>query len=524
MRMDVQGGFSSLRISRREWLTRCLQVGGAASGALLLGTGCHLPTPTSLGIVPSPPQWLPPPRNARLAADVWRALNRAAFGPTPGLVTTVAGMGIAPWLEEQLADAMPDDPYLAWHVRGLDTLQTERDDPNELFAEPNEQLVIETGKAALLRAIYSRHQLREVMADFWTNHFNIYALKLDGRALIPTDTERVIRPHIFGRFEEMLQASARSPAMLTYLDNRDNKKGIPNENYARELMELHTVGVHSGYTQYDIMQVARCFTGWSVGSGFREAQFVFRPQWHDEGAKQIPFLHLSLSPNGGQRDGEKVLSALAHHPATAHFLAAKLCRHFLGSEPPELVERAARAYLKGDTSIRALLRPILLDGLIHAERCQPVLKRPLDLVVSAVRCLAAETDAGSGLQTHLENMGQPLYQWPMPDGFPEKTSAWASALLPRWQFALALATQGIPQTQVDLEAPLKARNGREEQMVDIYLETVFGRPADAAELVRVRGLLQSHFRRAQSAGVPNEVCRAELVALTLAAPEFQWKG
>ncbi|CEK13006.1 DUF1800 domain-containing protein [Chthonomonas calidirosea] len=524
MGTDVQRYHRSLKLSRREWFTRCLQAGGAASGALLLGAGCHFPTPTSLGIVAPSPQWLPPPRAARLSTDVWRVLNRAAFGPTPGLVAAVADIGIAHWLEDQLADAMPEDPYLTWHVSGLDTLQTEQDDPNELFAEPNEQLVIETGKAVLLRAIYSRHQLREVMADFWANHFNIYALKLDGRALIPTNTERVIRRHVFGRFEEMLQASARSPAMLTYLDNRDNKKGIPNENYARELMELHTVGVHSGYTQYDIMQVARCFTGWSIGSGFREAQFVFRPQWHDEGAKQVPFLHLSLPPNGGQRDGEKVLSALAHHPATAHFLAAKLCRHFLGSEPPALVERAARAYLKSDTSIRALLRPILLDGLTNADLCQPVLKRPLDLVVSALRCFAAETDAGDGLQTHLANMGQPLYQWPMPDGFPEKTSAWASALLPRWQFAFALATQGIPRTQIDLEAPLKARKGGEAQMVDIYVETVFGRPAEAQELARVRGLLHGHFRRARSAGVPDEVCKAELVALMLAAPEFQWKG
>lgn len=512
------------QFSRRECLSSGLKIGGMASAVLLLNEGCRYPTPVSVGLELASPPWAPPPKDAKQANAVRLLLNRAAFGPRPGEVSQVASQGQAAWLEEQLADKGNEDPFLLWHVNEVDTLQTERDDPNELFAEPNEQLVRDVQKVALLRAIYSRHQLREVMADFWTNHFNIYALKSDGRALVPADAERVIRPHIFGRFEEMLHASAKSPAMLTYLDNRENKKGIPNENYARELMELHTLGVHSGYTQRDVQQVARCFTGWGVGTGFSQAQFRFRPEWHDNEAKFVPFLHLALPAGGGESDGEKVLTALAYHPATAHFLARKLCRHFLGAEPQLLVERAARAYLKDDTSIRAMLRPILFDGLLKPEMCRPILKRPLDLVASAVRCLGAATDGGEGLQQLLEKMGQPLYLWPMPDGFPEKTSSWASAMLPRWQFAFALAFEQILHTEAHLQPLWKMGKGQRLGIVDACLQVVFGMPAEVECLASLRAILLAHLHRAQETGVPEREAHKEILALTLASPEFQWKG
>jgi uncharacterized protein (DUF1800 family) len=541
-------------LSRRDWLRL-----GAAAGVALAGAGCaDIQRQVQRATGPTPPDWTPlPPQSPRMAQAV-HVLNRAAFGPRPGDIARVANVGAQAWIEEQLAVTKPEQAYLAlqkqkvkfpyggklelpeaedfdpdedpavrWRVGGLDVHEIDADDPDQLYCHDDGQLVRETGQAALLRAAYSRHQIREVMADFWTNHFNIYALKLEGRSLVPIDTERVIRPHVLGSFEEMLKASAHSPAMLTYLDNKENKNGVANENYARELLELHTLGVRSGYTQNDIQAVARCFTGWTVGSGFDRAKFLYDPKRHDEGAKYIPFLHLHIMPNGNQSDADSVLTRLARHPATARFLAAKICRRILGDTPPDVVEKAASAYLKSESgsSIRALLRPILLDALLDPAHCKPIVKRPLDMMVTALRCLAADTDGGEPLLRHLANMGQPLYQWPMPDGFPEKSSAWTSTLLPRWNFAIALATNGIKGTTVDLQGPIRAAGAASDAaVVDTLMEAVLGRPHSTRELAALRGQVLAHVRREGAAGVKENGLIAETAALLLASPSFQWKA
>ena len=180
---------------------------------------------------------------------------------------------------------------------GLETQQDVSDAPDAMDCMPDSQLMTETQQAALLRAVYSTHQLRETLADFWTNHFNIFALKNNERVLLPTDAERALRPHLMGKFRDLLNASAHSPAMLSYLDNQLNRRGVANENYGRELLELHTLGVHSGYTQKDIQEVARCFTGWRVRKGFVKMNltnlktpyngFEFGPYQHDSGAKYV---------------------------------------------------------------------------------------------------------------------------------------------------------------------------------------------------------------------------------------------
>lgn len=326
--------------------------------------------------------------------------------------------------------------------------------------------------------------------------------------------------------------------MLGYLDNTQNrrKNGTENanENYARELLELHTLGVKSGYTQRDIQEVARCFTGWTVHKGWVALSlanmskpynsFEYDPKGHDEGAKYIPFLNLTLVSNGHERDAEIVLERLAMHPATAHFIARKLCHRFLGTITGPIVERAATAYLNSKSDIRATLRPILLDGLADPAQCQPILKRPLDYVAGSLRALAADTDGGGNLQKFLGDMGQPLYQWPMPDGFPEKTSAWASSLLPRWNYALALTANKIGGTSVDLQAPLQSANATlDAAMTDTLLETVFGRPHDEPELAQTRQQISGHIERARRDGVNEPTLLAETVALLLAGPAYQWK-
>ena len=467
------------------------------------------------------------------AAKARLALNRVAFGPRPGDVTRVAESGVNNYLEEQLADSLPESRAVAWRVDGLDVQQDVSDAPDTLDALPDSQLMEETERAALLRAVYSTHQLRETLADFWTNHFNIFALKNDERVLLPTDAERVLRPHLLGKFRDLLTASAHSPAMLSYLDNQLNQRGVANENYARELLELHTLGVHSGYTQKDIQEVARCFTGWRVRKGFLKLNlqnlktpyngFEFGAGRHDDGAKYIPFLNLTIAPNGGQKDGDAVLEQIATHPATAKFLAAKLCRRFLGAAPDAVVAKAANAYLKNDTDMKSMLRPILLDSLASGET-KPILKRPLEFVVSALRALAADTNGGADAQQHLAAMGQALYQWPMPDGFPEKPSAWSGSLLGRWNFALALTSNAVAGTSVDLPALGKAFAANSDSArLDALLETAYHIPANAPELAALRQKVAAHQTQARRANVSDEALFAESAGLLLAAPAFQMK-
>jgi uncharacterized protein (DUF1800 family) len=322
----------------------------------------------------------------------------------------------------------------------------------------------------------------------------------------------------------MLFASARSSAMLAYLDNNLNKKGVANENYARELLELHTVGVHAGYTLKDIQEVARCFTGWTVQTGVKRGLYAYEADLHDEGAKFIPFLNLYIRPHGGQKDAEAVLEKLAAHPATGRYLATKLCERFLGTTPAEIVEKAANAYRTSQSDIRAMLRPILFDGLLKPEVNKPILKRPLEFVVASLRALAADSDCGANLQKYLADMGQPLYQWPMPDGFPTKAAAWTGSLLPRWNFALALAANAIPGTKIDLNAPLQAAGAHDEKAaLDTLIETIYARPANSPELRRTKESLSRHMEKARQANIPIETARAEAAGLLLCAPEYQWR-
>jgi len=496
------------------------------------------------------PEFAPlPTDNAKLTAAV-NVLNRVGFGARPGDVARVAEMGAAGWIEEQLGsvqykeieeglfsnyqqqifgtperfkpvETFPDHPAVAWRVNALDTQQMQQDAPERLHDTPDEQLVIETQQAVILRGVYSKFQLRETLADFWTNHFNLYALKLDGRILIPVEIERTIRQFALFNFREMLVHSAHSPAMLQYLDNKENKKGVANENYARELLELHSVGVKSGYTLRDIQEVARAFTGWTIKEGFQRGQFMFNRNQHDQGEKFIPFLNLRLVPNGNQKDGDAILEKLAMHPATARFLSAKLCRRYLGHAPEAIVVRAANAYLKNDTDIKAMLRPILLDGLAQQNDTQPIMKRPLDFCISALRATGADTYGGEGVIRHLEAMGQPLYQWPMPDGFPEKAAAWTGSLLPRWNFALALASNALADTTVNLGEIVEAFGAKTDaQRRDALAQVLL----PGAMTNAIAAPIDAHVAKARQSGLPEQAILAETAALLMASPAFQYKG
>jgi uncharacterized protein (DUF1800 family) len=281
-----------------------------------------------------------------------------------------------------------------------------------------------------------------------------------------------------------------------------------NENYAREIMELHTLGVDGGYTQRDVMELARAFTGWTVKQHFFYGRFNFDEAQHDAGEKTV--LGMALAP-AGIHEAEQVLEKLAVHPATAGFIAGKLARRFLGEDAPaEIIARARAAFIRTGGDISAVLRAILLNGL--PAPASPKFKRPVNFLASALRQLNAETDGGAPLHDTLALMGQKHFAWPTPDGYPDRAAPWTGNLMPRWQFALSLARGEIKGTTVS--RPVVA--GSPAAVADQLSLLLLNRPWPAAERDQLLGALRS-------AGAQDEALSEILTAGLLASPAFQWR-
>ncbi|MCC6187507.1 MAG: DUF1800 domain-containing protein [Anaerolineales bacterium] len=493
------------RLSRREFLRLAGLVGTSAAAAACAPIYARLGGPAEPAVGEAP--GLPP-------AD-WLALSRLTYGPRMAERARMAAIGVEAWVDEQLAPTLIDDGPAAWRLRRFETLglpaQDLADQGDRLFDNLDTRSVpAELRQATLIRQVYSRRQLYEVIVEFWSDHFHISVDKGDCWFLKTVDDREVIRAHALGSFHDLLWASAHSPAMLVYLDNQANTAGAPNENYARELLELHTLGLAGGYTQTDVMELARALTGWTVKQRFWRGQFAFEAARHDPAAKAV--LGLRLEP-AGQREAERVLERLAVHPATAHHLAFKLCRRLLADEPPaEIVARAAATYLATSGDIRSVLRVILLDGLAVVPGLPMAkFKRPVNFVVSALRQLNAETDAGSALHDYLQRMGQAYFAWPTPDGYPDQAAPWAGNLMPRWQFALALARNEIDGTRIDLPAGALPPTELAGELALLLL----GRRFSLAE----RDALLSSLN---AAGAAEAELPAILAAGLLASPAFQW--
>ena len=331
----------------------------------------------------------------------------------------------------------------------------------------NPQMVVtDLQRAKLLRAVYSDQQLYELMVDFWENHFSIFANKDDDRYLLTAFDRETIRPFAMGRFRDLLGATAHSPAMLFYLDNwrssvprpypakGDKPAGVDggfNENYARELMELHSLGVDGGYTQKDVQEVARCFSGWTIQKPNEQGLFLYRPGFHDDGEKVV--LGHKILAGGGYADGERVLDILATHPSTAKFIATKLARRFISDDPPPaVIDRAAAVFLKTDGSIRETLRAIITSPEFFSTTAyRAKMRSPLEYVAAAMRALSADTDGDRPVLDLIARMGQPIYGRITPDGYPDRGDQWLSsgAMIARLNFAAALATNRIRGTTVD---------------------------------------------------------------------------
>ncbi|MGA8270994.1 MAG: DUF1800 domain-containing protein, partial [Candidatus Sulfotelmatobacter sp.] len=340
----------------------------------------------------------------------------------------------------------------------------------------------ELTQAKLLCAIYSERQLDEVMTDFWFNHFNVFVDKGVDRLLLTSYERDVIRPHALGTFEDLLVATAKSPAMLFYLDNwlsvgpnSDQSRGIPahpngsnnrahpprpnprkrpsglNENYGRELLELHTLSVNGGYSQRDVTEVAKVFTGWTIDKPAEGGGFKFDPRMHEPGPKFVLGRRIKFK---GEGEGLEVLHRLATSPQTAHFISLKLAERFVSDDPPPaLVDRMTKTFLKKKGDIREVLTVLFRspefwdDGTYRAK-----VKTPLEFVASAVRATGAEVDNALSLTRQLNNMGMPLYGAQPPTGYSMKAETWvsSSALLNRMNFALALTAGKIKDVKVDV--------------------------------------------------------------------------
>ncbi len=490
-------------LSRRDFLKLSALV--TASAAL---ASCAPAYRRLAGDLPAVP-WTPlDPRD-------FLALNRLTFGPRVEERVRFAEIGLHAYIEEQLAfDSINDfDCEIA-----LRPFKTSQMDANEIEAVTNqlfdgydrERPANELRQATLLRQIYSKRQLYELMVEFWSDHFNIFIEKGNCFYLKTVDDREAIRKHALDSFRDLVWASAHSPAMLVYLDNHVNEKSHPNENYARELMELHTLGVDGGYTQQDVMELARCLTGWTVKEHFWLGEFTFNKDFHDWGEKKV--LGRKIQPEG-QREAEQVIETLVTHPSTARFIATKLTRRFIADEPPQaIIEKAAQTFLNTKGDIKSVLRVILLDGLPLA---QPKYKRPANFIASALRLTNAETDAA--LHDYLIRMGQPYFGLPTPDGYPDVGAPWQNNLMPRWHFVFELMRDEIPGTKNNLNHLLYVASADTlEDDVDALTSLLLGSPLER----RARDELIASVR---NAGATDEEILPVLAAGIIASPAFQWR-
>lgn len=497
-----------MKIARRNLLKSA-----AAGGGLAALTACdRVTSQLNQWLGETVPEQLTVPESAEIDPD-FHLLSRAAFGPWPGDLERVKKMGRTAWIEEQLQPDTISDTTCDLRAERFESIYFSAGDAYE-FRKP--VLRDELTRHALLRAIYSRRQLFEVMVEFWTDHLNIDLEKGDCIYLKPSDDRDVIRKHALGNFHDLIRASATSPAMLVYLDGKSNKvqKGTddkPNENYARELMELHTMGVHGGYSQEDVREAARCLSGWTFDRSrvfaLNQGESFFKPNWHDNGPKQV--LGQVIPAGGGEKDLDRLVEIVCNHPSTAKYLATKLCKRFVSQQPPQsIIDRVSSEFTRTRGNIKSLLRVIFDSEEFLASRGQ-LLKRPFKFVVSTLRAVAADTHADKPILEPLQRMGHGLFQYPTPDGYPDEELPWMGTLMWRWNFALALAAGKQPGARVSLQSLTKAlRRDKQDPDASRWFQHFVGRRPTAAEL---------EVFTAGASGTDSK----QLVGLILASPACQ---
>ena len=466
-------------------------------------------------------------------ARILQLARRATFGATQELIAEIRAQGRERWLDRQLAPATITDPALMVRLSAYPSLTMDSAELLASFPQPKDatgmdaigrpgRVLAEVSSDVVTRAVHARAQLAEVMTDFWLNHFNVYAAEGPTRWSCVEWVRDTIRPHALGRFRDLLRATAQSPAMLYYLDNylstapgartRRKNAGL-NENYARELMELHTLGVTGGYTQSDVQELARVFTGWTITpqrSG--RIAFVFVPLLHDGGVKNV--LGHRVEPDG-QAEGERVLDLLAREPATAEHVVRKLVSRFVADVPPEtLVQRATKVWRRTDGDLAEVMRTILeSDELLAAdddgEHRDAKVKSPLELLASALRTAHADVRQGMVAAKLVGDLGQPILRAEPPTGWKETADAVVTAggMVTRFDVATRVASNRIAGVRIDTARWARLAGGAGG--IDALAQDILLVPPSAdtrAALVEAR-----------DAGATPDL----LAALVLSSPEFQ---
>jgi len=557
---------------------------------------------------------------------ILHALNRLGYGPRPGDVKRIRGMGVEKWIDQQLHAESIDDSALDTRLEKYPTLTMSSQKLLEEFSPPNQaakqegetneqykqelqekrreamaqvtdtgndnadkaqqllariqgpnRIIAELSMAKLDRAVYSDRQLEAVMEDFWFNHFNVFAGKGANRWMLTSYVRDTIRPHTMGKFQDLLIATAKSPAMLFYLDNwlsvdpvafkqfqqevaarRSRYQGIfgggsapafgtfprpgagfpgaqngarpqqqdrgLNENYGREVMELHTVGVDAGYTQQDVIEMARCLTGWTVREPRRDPEYIFKPQFHAEGKKVVMGHTLNY---GGERDGEEALKLLANDPHTARFISTELARHFVSDHPPAtLVDRMVKSYEATGGDISSVLKTMIYSPEFWSKKAyRAKVKTPFELVASTARALNADVSVSLPLVGWIGRMGEPLFLCQPPTGYSDKSETWVNtgALLNRLNFALAFATDHMPGAAVDLKTMFGADASKDpgtalSRSLDLFLD---GQVETQTHQTLEARLDDPQILQARLDDPVKQVNEGLISGLVLGTPEFQ---
>jgi uncharacterized protein (DUF1800 family) len=561
---------------------------------------------------------------------ILHALNRLGYGPRPEDVERVRAMGLEKWIDQQLHPESIDDSALDHRLEKYPTIKqsssklleeypppaqaakregvTKEEYKQEMTEKRREavaqmaetgndnmdkaqqqldkmvgpgRIVAELSMAKVDRAIYSDRQLEAVMEDFWFNHFNIFANKGADKWMLTSYVRDTIRPHTMGKFQDLLTATAKSPAMLFFLDNwqsvdpvafkehqpeiamrrsryygafaggypatpgtfpgpatsapggqgqgqgkaaqRQQDRGL-NENYGREVMELHTVGVDTGYTQEDVIEMARCLTGWTVREPRRDPEYIFKPEFHAQGKKVVMGHTFNY---GGEKDGEEALKMLAADPHTAHFISNELARHFVSDDPPQaLVDRMAKEYEASGGDIRSVLRAMIYSPEFWSKKAyRAKVKTPFELVASTARSLNADVEISLPLAQWVGRMGEPLFLCQPPTGYSDKSSTWVNtgALLNRLNFALAFSSGKLAGTSVDLGPMYGADSSKDPEVaLQRSVQVFLGGQVDPQTIQTLETRLgDPQILQAKLDDPVKQVNEGLLSGLVLGTPEFQ---
>ncbi|MEP6618375.1 MAG: DUF1800 domain-containing protein [bacterium] len=496
------------RPSRRTWLG----AGAAALVATMMPrrvsaqTPRH-PKPVPIPLTPNIPNETPVAPQ-EWASDTTRLLRRVTFGVTDADVQAARKYGFRGFVERQLDYAHLDDSATDAFVAAKYPLLSQSTD--QLFAANSGTLQNQLQQATLYRAAFSSRQLYERMVEFWSDHFNIAISKVG--YLKAVDDRDVIRKNALGSFRTLLYASAKSGAMMAYLDQNQSRNTAPNQNYAREIMELHTLGVSGGYTQTDVAELSRVLTGWTIAG---RGDFAFNPAIHDWGAKTVLGTTIPAgSPSqgaAGVKEGEKMLDVLLAHPSTATFIATKMLRWFVTYDPTAAqIASVAAVYTATGGDIKSMIRATLDSAWVASAPMK--LKRPFHYLASSLRTSAPAVTNVATINAQLTNVGQPLFLWDTPDGYPDKVEYWAGNILPRWTYSSFFTALSAGEVIIDTAGFMKGNTA--DATIAIIDARLFGSEIDPALKASLTAYLKG--------GTYNVARVRETMALAMSANSFQW--